>query len=768
MRQIQSETAIPRSSSAARNSQDHHECANVVSSGRALARCRPQKRGRKRTRRSRWARGMVYALIATIGVGQASGCALSRIIPDGKHDTKRSYHDNHGLRIEYPEVRQCATKTRMMAEQTVEPLAMQDPSDLPAFELSLQECINMAVTQSPVLRTTGASTDVRVAAQGVATIYDPALTAASPILGTEAALSSFDAQWTSQLFWATVDRPNNVRQGGLGNVFTPNVSEATNATFNAGIAKTTATGATFTMSHIINYTRNNQPFRQFSSAFDGWLQAEWRQPMAQGYGTEFNRIAGPNAVPGQYNGVLIARVNEDVSLADFESSLIQLVADVEQDYWELVTAYRTLDTAVRGRELARRTWDYNKKRLDVGSGRVDDEAQARSQYYAFEAQVQAALAGLNGLYRAEQDLRYLIGLPATDGRLIKPTTEPIDTRVTYDWESALSQALERRVEIRRQRLQVERRDMELVAARLNYKPRFDFLGQYRWYGLGDHLIGDNEGVLENMYAEITGGNYQEWQAGVDLSFPVGLRAAGVAIAHAKLNVKRERAILAETEFLISHNLSDAARQIEITHQLLETNYDRLIADLNQVDVLDARYRVGADNIRDLLLAQRQLVASATDFYRSLSDYNLAIRDFHREKGSLLAYNYVQLTEGPWARGAAYDAYQVGRFLTPRLNPEATFVPQPLTTGPFDPAAVQDTSAGVGDAPMAVESVPMPEGAVRPIEDINVEMESGELQELPTGTPSSESPIPTPPAAQRPATPDSLQGLPQLPVPDSTP
>lgn len=389
--------------------------------------------------------------------------------------------------------------------------------------------------------------------------------------------------------------------------------------------------------------------------------------------------------------------------------------------------------------------------------------------------MQAALAGLTGLYDAEQDLRYLIGMPATDGRLIRPTTEPVDTRVIYDWESALGQALERRVEIRRQRLQVERRDMELVAAKLNYKPRFDLLGQYRWYGLGNHLIGDNTGVLDNMYAEITGGNYQEWQAGVDLSFPVGLRAAGVAIAHAKLNVRRERAILAETEFLISHNLSIAARQIEITHQLLETNYDRLLADLNQVDVLDARYRVGADNIRDLLLAQRQLVASATDFYRSLSDYNLAIRDFHREKGSLLAYNYVQLTEGPWAKGAAYDAYQVGRFLTPRLNPDATFVPAPLTSGPFDPAAVQDTSVGLGNAPTAVESIPIPDEDVQPIQDISSEMESVESVDLPgtaiprlegTPAPPTAQPPTTTPTAPMPATPGSSQSLPQLPVPDS--
>ena len=172
-------------------------------------------------------------------------------------------------------------------------------------------------------------------------------------------------------------------------------------------------------------------------------------------------------------------------------------------------------------------------------------------------------------------------------------------------------------------------------------------------------------------------------------------------------MKRERAILVETEFLISHNLSNAARQVSTTHELLETNYDRLIADLNQVDVLDARYRIGSDNIRDLLLAQRQLVNSATEFYGSLSRYNLAIRDFHREKGSLLAYNNVQLAEGPWAKGAEYDAYRTGRFLRPSILPGMKKSPAPLTSGPFNPSAINSSSTRTGPATEARMEMPLP-------------------------------------------------------------
>ena len=670
----------------------------------------PNSRGRRSRCRAR--RALVHTLIASMAISPLSGCGvLAKVVPPGKHDTTTSYHDNYGLRIEYPQVTECETPVSLKAEQTIRPLTLEDPAELPAIDMTLQEAVNLATTNSPVLRTVGQTLDPRLSLQGTTTVYDPGIIAAGAG-GTEAALAAFDAQYVQQLNWFNADAPNNQRGGLFGQ---PGVFRSKSAAFNAELRKVNATGGSFALRHVVNYDRNNrlqginpatgQPLRLFNSTFTGWLEAEWRQPLLQGAGVTYNRIAGPNSPVGQYNGVMIARINEDVSLADFENAVIQLVSDVEQAYWDLVTAYRVLDTAVNARLAALQTWQVQKARLEVGTGRADDEAQARSQYFQFDAQVKESLAGRQGLYDAEQDLRYLIGYVATDGRLIRPTTAPTDVKVVFDWQSALAQALERRVEIRRQRLEVRRRELELLAAKLNFRPRLDFLGLYRFRGLGDTLIGGGDGRLDNLYAEITNGDFQEWQAGIEMNFPIGFRLAGVAIAQAKLNVRRERAVLAESEYLASHNLSIAAREIDRSHELLETNYNRLLSDLNQVDVLRIRYEQGSDNINFLLQAQRQLVTSATDFYRSLSEYNLAIRDFHREKGSLLAYNNVQLAEGPWAAGANYDAYQVGRFLHPHPHPEKLCAPRPISCGPFDPSAAQDTSGAAG-AGMSTDPYPV--------------------------------------------------------------
>jgi len=635
----------------------------------------------------------------------SSGCGSLQKIPAGPHDTRESYHDHYGMQIEYPEVAQaCASPVSTAAQLATAPLALQDPADLPAREMTLEEAINLAVSQSPILRSIGGT--VVTAPQGVQSVYDPALVSANPLFGTEAALSAFDAEYTQRLFWQKVDQPTNVDPASLTDPILSQFLRAANigtlGTFSNELSKQTAQGARFALRHVVNYNHSNQPNRFFQSDFIGWVEAEWRQPLMQGAGTTFNRIAGPSNAPGffgiqgQYNGILIARINEDVALTDFEAAIVQLCADVEQAYWDLYTGYRVLETLVRGRESALQTFQYQQVRLEVGTGRRDEEAQARSQYYQFQAQVESALGGPDGLYAREQRLRYLIGMSATDGNLLRPTTSPTDVRVVFDWDSALGQSLQRRVEIRRQRFNVKRRELELLAARLNRRPRLDFLGQYRWRGLGNHLIGRTDsGPLDNLYDSITDGNYQEWQAGLELNLPIGLRQASVAVSHARLNLNRERALMAETELRISHDLSEAGRQIQLTHQLMETNYNRYLADLRQVDVLRRRYRDGTDNINFLLQAQRQVVVSEAEFYRSLANYNLAIRDFHLNKGSLLAYNQVQLSEGPWAAGAQQDAYEVGRFLTPRKNPQQTRIPAPLTSGPFDPAAIQPSAGNLG-------------------------------------------------------------------------
>ena len=104
------------------------------------------------------------------------------------------------------------------------------------------------------------------------------------------------------------------------------------------------TGTQFSLTHTVDYNRNNVGFNRFRSAYDGLLTGEFRHPLS--FSPDFFRIAGANRVPGQYNGILLARINSDIQLADFEAAVRELVRDVERMYWELYYSYRDLDAKI--------------------------------------------------------------------------------------------------------------------------------------------------------------------------------------------------------------------------------------------------------------------------------------------------------------------------------------------------------------------------------------------------------------------------------------
>ncbi len=609
-----------------------------------------------------------------------TGCRSTSRFQAWRDSSDVSYFQNFVTQIEYPDVN---TPLEPTVVGSPTPLATQNPSELQTFDLTLQDAIRAALQSSEVLRSLGGA--VVAAPQGQTTQLDAALTDLNPLGGTEAALAAFDAQVTSQLFWQKNNRPFN----NAGNPFLANGFEQTVGNYTSAITKRTATGASYALRSSVVYDNNNTPFRAFRSDFTGFLEAEYRQPLLAGSGSTFNRIAGTSTVPGNYNGVLIARINTDISLADFESGVLRLINDVEGAYWELYFAYRALDAQVTGRESSRGTWEFANARVKVGRDAPDAEASARSAYYNFSAQVNDALAGTSGLYNAEQRLRYVMGLPPTDGRLIRPSDEPLQAAVNFDWEAAMCDALTKRVEIRRQEWTIKRRELELIASRLNKRPRLDALTQYRWRGLGDHLIGSNNTLNSSgsLTQSIVDGNFQEWQAGFDYSYAVGMRQASAAVRHAQLNLARDMTVLKEQQLRISHDLSNASRQISRSYEQLQINYNRIEADKLQVEVLEQRYKVGKDSTQFLLQAQQQLAISTSAFYRSLVDYNLALRDFHREKGSLLAYNQVNLSEEALDGAMQQAAYQRGRNFTPRDNPEAVSVRNRISQGPMNPSSV---------------------------------------------------------------------------------
>lgn len=557
--------------------------------------------------------------------------------------------------IEYPDAE---TAIPMHSpESFAAPPTLANYQDLEPWMLSLDEAIRTALQNSEVMRDLGGR--VLTTPQTVATTYDPALQETNPQAGVEAALSQFDAQVAAGLTFARNENKfNNLFFGGGVAALAQNTGD-----LNLGVSKTAATGTQFAMRNIINYDRNNSPINRFHSVYNQLLQAEVRHPLLQGAGVEFNRIAGPSRIPGVYNGVLVARINNDITLAQFETGVRDLLVEVEQSYWRLFQAYRELDNRQRAREATGKIWDRYNQRWLGGQDPPLNEAQTRRQSYVFQQQVENALTSV---FNRERNLRRLMGLGPADGRVIRPITPPTTARVLFDWHGSLTAAMERRVELRQQRWLVRRRELEAVASRNYAKARLDFIGQYGWKGFGDDLFG-NRGTPEgSAFADLFGGDLQDWRMGLELTAPLGNRIGYVAVRNAQLQLARERAVLRDQEQLVSHQLAAAVAEMERSLANVRSAANSRDAAASEVRLWGLRVDAGKEEVFQLLDAQQRLADAESSLLNAVTDYNLALLDVEYRRGTLLSYMEVSLSEGGWSNAAHVSAAKQMRRFTPRV------------------------------------------------------------------------------------------------------
>lgn len=578
-------------------------------------------------------------------------------------DGDLSHYVSKATQIEYPDVE---ADSLAEVQNTLPPFTVSKSEVKEYWDLSLEEAIKIALQNSKIIRSlnqpdVGAprlpESTLTLAPEGVPSIYDPARQETNPRTGVEAALAEFDAEWSTRIFWEKLDTPQNV--AGFVTFFRPAAFRQDIGTFQSQLAKTYATGGRFSFSHNVGYDWNNAfSSRAWPSNWTANLQAEFRQPLLQGAGVTFNRIAGPNTIPGVYNGVLIARLETDQRLAEFEQSVADLLLEVEKAYWTLYLSYRQLDTVIAGRDAALQTWRQVRAKYEVGGrgGSAQEEAQARQQYLAFRAAVEQSLSSL---YKAENNLRYLMGLAATDGRLIRPKDEPTRAKVEFNFHDVHAEALVRNPLLRREKWRVKKAELELIAAKNYLLPRLDFFGFYRWNGLGHDLI-DPDNDSSNAYGSLTSGDFQDWQLGMELRVPIGFRKELAAVRNAQLNLARERAILQEQELEISHQIAWVLREIDEYYTIAQTNYNRTVAAENEVRAVTAMYDAGSATLDLLLNAQQRRAEAEIQYYQALTKYMFAISHLHYRKGSLLEYNGVYLMEGPWPQKAYFDALRRAR------------------------------------------------------------------------------------------------------------
>jgi len=656
-------------------------------------------------------------------------------------------YKDHVMEIDHPDVDE---PTPDAVAATKKPRKMGDRSRDEIWDLSLSEAIHLALVNNKILRVRGdfrtAGSQVYINADGVPSVYDPAIQDSGVLFGgrgVEAALSAFDPQFTTSMLWGS----NSAIQNNLflsGGLSTGSVLNTDTGAFSTGIGKTFANGGNLSVAENTNYLFSNAVAQLFPSVYTGNVQLQYTQPLWAGAGTEYTRIAGPastniGGVSGVSQGVVISRINTDISVANFEMNVRNNLRDLEETYWDLYLAYRTYDTNVEARNSFLRSWRFAQANKGVGKFSDLDELQSRQAFFQGRAAVEDSL---QNLYNLETQLRRLCGLASADGRIIRPKDDPNTGEYIPDWNLCLAEALTRREELRREKWNVKSLELQLQAAKSLVAPQLNFISSYQINGYGNNLFnikgaptpGPGGVDLQSYFQTLTAANQNGFTTGFQFAMPFGFRQARSQVRNYELRLAKAKAVLEQQELEICHELTTTFQNMAWRFQTAQSNYNRWQIAEAQIAGRENRYRTGVPGIDTSVLLQ-QWLTTRTDaataevtFYTSVIEYQKALTDLHFRKGTLLELNNVHLAEGTWtpeaydnalrracARSYAMDAPDFDPVHTePPVFDRKGMIPgidmidagQPAAGDPNDPQGVHSKSGALSfPAPAKSESMP---------------------------------------------------------------
>ncbi len=299
----------------------------------------------------------------------------------------------------------------------------------------------------------------------------------------------------------------------------------------------------------------------------------------------------------------------EIALANFHREELDLDYRVAQAFLAAVRAQEQaridsveLDVAVEYAELARR-------KLASGLLSKGDALDLELR----EATTRAAyLSSLASRSQAREDLLLLLGLDvATPVELVPPEPRSVPP---LSLEAALTKALERRREIRAQRLR-----RALAASRLA-QTRYD-QGPALTLSYGVDLV-----RRDSSFEPAWDGGQRDRSLTVALSIPlVTFGRRSTAIDQASLAVDQEDVALTRTEREIVAEVRSTFRSVESTRARVGLLEQALRVAEENYEVANARFEAGTINSRQLQDAQLALFKARTALLAARIDLDLALR-----------------------------------------------------------------------------------------------------------------------------------------------
>ncbi len=416
-----------------------------------------------------------------------------------------------------------------------------------------------------------------------------------------------------------------------------------NSAFTLGLSQRLPIGGALDVTLRSNRFETNSRYSSYNPRYNSMLTFNLTLPLLKNFG-----------VGSTQRNIRIARNNRDKSIFALKQTVINLIYQTEEAYWNLVYSHQNLEVKQKSLQLAKDLLKQNETQVKVGVSAPMDILTAQAEVASRESET---LQAQSQIQTYEENLRRILNVSEMPATII-PQDKPLFVPMTADFDEFLLEALEKRPDIEQVRIDLKNKNIDVRYFRNQLLPDLELAATYYTSGLsGDQLIWDGnpllpdskiidtvKGGFNDSLSEAWKNTYRNFSIGLQLSIPVLNTSARADMAQAKLNLRQSLLQLKKIESTIYSEVKQIVMDLETNLKIVEAN--RISKELaeQKLSAEQKKLAVGLSTNYLVLQYQRDFSNALIAELKSLIDYNLALSRVNKVLGSTLEKHHIEFSD----------------------------------------------------------------------------------------------------------------------------
>jgi outer membrane protein TolC len=345
--------------------------------------------------------------------------------------------------------------------------------------------------------------------------------------------------------------------------------------------------------------------------------------------------------------IYLASNNQKVSVFALKQSVINLIYQTEEAYWNLVYSHQNLEVKQKSLQLAKDLLKQNEIQVRVGVSAPMDILTAQAEVAARESET---LQAQSQIQTYEENLRRILNVSQMPEAIV-PQDKPLFIPLAVDFNQFLLEALEKRPDIEQVRLDLKNKNIDVRYYRNQLLPDLQIVASYYTTGLSSDQINplfpDSpiiKGGINDSLKEVFKNLYRNYSIGLQLSIPLWNTSARADMVQAQLNLKQTLLQLKKIESTIYSEVKQIVMDLETNLKIVEAN--RISRELGEQKLMaeQKKLAVGLSTNYLVLQYQRDFSNALIAELKSLIDYNLALSRVNKVLGTTLEKHNIKFAD----------------------------------------------------------------------------------------------------------------------------